>query len=261
MPSTINASTASGGGIISSADSSGVLELQTAGTTALTIATSGNVGIGTSSPTGKLQVNGIIQSGATGTNGNFQLLRSSDGAAAGSVSWDSTNTAIAINNGVGTGVITLLTNSTERMRISAAGVVTVGGSAVLTEGTGVDSTQNANTTMSAETWYKIGDVPQSSILCACYVYMDAGYDGSNNNLYWMSGWGFVIGCIGTNIYNSSPEEAITVNGAYHHRVVASPVFKFDSDQSAGGYGNNSIFIKFPQTTRVQNLRFNYKRLM
>jgi hypothetical protein len=46
MPSTINASTASGGGIISSADSSGVLELQTAGTTALTIATSGDIGIG-----------------------------------------------------------------------------------------------------------------------------------------------------------------------------------------------------------------------
>jgi hypothetical protein len=37
MPSTINASTASGGGIISSADSSGVLELQTAGTTAIAI--------------------------------------------------------------------------------------------------------------------------------------------------------------------------------------------------------------------------------
>jgi hypothetical protein len=37
MPSTINASTAAGGGIISSADSSGVLELQTAGTTAISI--------------------------------------------------------------------------------------------------------------------------------------------------------------------------------------------------------------------------------
>ena len=37
MAATINASTASGGGIITSADASGVLELQTAGVTALSI--------------------------------------------------------------------------------------------------------------------------------------------------------------------------------------------------------------------------------
>jgi hypothetical protein len=37
MSSTINASTASGGGVITTADASGILQLQTAGTTALTI--------------------------------------------------------------------------------------------------------------------------------------------------------------------------------------------------------------------------------
>ena len=50
MSSTINASTASGGGIITSADASGILALQTAGVTGLTIDASQNVGIGTSSP-------------------------------------------------------------------------------------------------------------------------------------------------------------------------------------------------------------------
>ena len=95
-------------------------------TTAMTVDTSQNVGIGTSSPGAKLQVNGIVQSGATGTNGNVQFLRSSDGAAAGSISWDSTNTALAMNNGVGSGVLTFLTNSSERMRIDSSGNVGIG---------------------------------------------------------------------------------------------------------------------------------------
>ena len=43
MSSTINASTASGGGVITSADASGILQLQTGGTTAVTIDASQNV--------------------------------------------------------------------------------------------------------------------------------------------------------------------------------------------------------------------------
>jgi hypothetical protein len=43
MSSTINASTASGGGVITSADASGILQLQTAGVTGITIDTSQNV--------------------------------------------------------------------------------------------------------------------------------------------------------------------------------------------------------------------------
>lgn len=45
MASSINASTASGGGIITSADASGILQLQTAGTTAVTIDASQNVAL------------------------------------------------------------------------------------------------------------------------------------------------------------------------------------------------------------------------
>jgi hypothetical protein len=50
MASTLNASTSGAGGVITTADSSGVLQLQTAGTTAVTVDASQNVGIGTTSP-------------------------------------------------------------------------------------------------------------------------------------------------------------------------------------------------------------------
>ena len=46
MTTTLNASTAGAGGFIATSDNSGVLALQTAGTTAITVDTSQNVGIG-----------------------------------------------------------------------------------------------------------------------------------------------------------------------------------------------------------------------
>jgi len=56
MASIINAATS--GGLISTADTSGILQLQTAGTTAVTVDASQNVGIGTASPTRKLTISG-----------------------------------------------------------------------------------------------------------------------------------------------------------------------------------------------------------
>ena len=63
MVATVN-STGTSTGVVITPDSSGVLALQTAGTTAVTIDTSGNVGIGTSSPSQKLAVTGGIASTA-----------------------------------------------------------------------------------------------------------------------------------------------------------------------------------------------------
>lgn len=61
MPSTINADngvSSGSAGLKSTADSSGVLSLQTNGTTAVTVDTSQNVGVGTASPAYKLDVTG-----------------------------------------------------------------------------------------------------------------------------------------------------------------------------------------------------------
>jgi len=111
MSSTINASTASGGGVITTADASGILQLQTGGTTALTIDASQNVGIGRIPTSFKLE----IQSGLCCYTTSVQtIFRShpSDG-----------------NGELGTLTAhpqTFITNSIERMRIDSSGNLLVG---------------------------------------------------------------------------------------------------------------------------------------
>ena len=64
MTATINASTTAG--VVTTADTSGILQLQTNGTAALTVDASQNVGIGTASPTAKLHVAGTIRATSGG---------------------------------------------------------------------------------------------------------------------------------------------------------------------------------------------------
>jgi hypothetical protein len=58
MASIINALSSGTGGIVTAGDASGILQLQTANTAAVTIDGSQNVGIGTASPDLKLSVAG-----------------------------------------------------------------------------------------------------------------------------------------------------------------------------------------------------------
>ena len=106
MSSTINATTTSG--IQVTGDNSGSLALQTNnGTTAVTIDTSQNVGIGTSSPAQKLHVAGTIRNSA-GTNA-LDLLNSGT-----LQTWDANGSNIAFYTGG------------ERMRIDSSGNLLVG---------------------------------------------------------------------------------------------------------------------------------------
>ena len=56
MPNVINATSTGNGGLITQGDDSGILNIQTNETTAITVDTSQNVGIGTVSPTAKLTI-------------------------------------------------------------------------------------------------------------------------------------------------------------------------------------------------------------
>jgi hypothetical protein len=120
MPSIINATTSTG--LVSSADNSGSLQLATNnGTTALTIDTSQNVGIGVSTvaASGSRRVvqvangasGGMLMLGNSGTeNGNPRLFL------------ESTND-LGLASGVTTGVMKFYTNDVTRMTIDASGRV------------------------------------------------------------------------------------------------------------------------------------------
>jgi trimeric autotransporter adhesin len=116
MPSIISATTTTG--LVTNADNSGSLQLATNnGTTAVTIDTSQNVGIGTTTPTKKVD---IFNSGTTSTdliirNGTVGLLSFVDSGAG--YTGTSTNHPLLFT-----------TNSAERMRIDSAGALILTGS-------------------------------------------------------------------------------------------------------------------------------------
>jgi hypothetical protein len=134
MTTTLNASTAGAGGFIATSDNSGSLALQTAGTTALSIDASQNVGIGTASPSHRVDIQAVkakvFATSTTGTNDCYFAANNTGGAF-----------QIGLDNSAGTefgtayaGVlyrsgaypINFYTNASERMRIDSSGNVLVG---------------------------------------------------------------------------------------------------------------------------------------
>jgi hypothetical protein len=128
MAVTLNASTSSG--FIATSDTSGVLELQSSGTTAVTLTTAQNVGIGTTSPT----VYGSYRTlEVRGTGGG--LLQIGTGASTAAYLFqDGTNSGF---NNISNGVMTFGTNNTERMRITSGGEFLVGRTTASFGNTGV----------------------------------------------------------------------------------------------------------------------------
>ena len=117
MSSTINASTASGGGVITTADASGILQLQTAGVTGLTIDASQNVGIGVSNPSSY----GIL----TAYSASNPTLTIASGNANAYLRLNTTSDSNMYLTNTG-GSMTMRTDNAERARINASGQFLIG---------------------------------------------------------------------------------------------------------------------------------------
>ena len=119
MVATVN-STGTSTGVVITADSSGVLALQTGGTTAITVDASQNVGIGTSSPSYPLEVRGSNPS-------NGQVLRIRNNTAGGNgaqIAFDLNSVAAAsvgIPNNTSALAFYVNNDTVERMRIDYSG--------------------------------------------------------------------------------------------------------------------------------------------
>jgi hypothetical protein len=123
MATTINAGTATGGAAIS-ADTTGILQLQSGSTptTAITINASQNVGIGTSSPN-LTSSNKALTINSSAASDTAVLELASAGTA--NCFLQANNAGTYFGNG-GAIPLQFYTNSTERMRIDSAGNVGIG---------------------------------------------------------------------------------------------------------------------------------------
>jgi len=140
MASSINASTTAG--VVTTADTSGVLNIQTAGTTAVTVDTTTNVGIGTTSPSQRLHLNigsaTAIYSRIQNSAGDCYLGLDTSG-----------NTNLSADN-AGNQLI-FKTQATERARFNATGALVFAGGTTTANGIGItfpatqSASSNANT--------------------------------------------------------------------------------------------------------------------
>ena len=188
MASIISAGTTSGTSLNLSGDTSGVLQLASNGsTTAVTIDTSQNVGIGTSSPSEKLEINnGNLAVGNAGSN--FTMKVSRTGANASSVVVGAfTNEPDIQWTYTGSGALrfTDSTASAERMRITSGGALCVGTTSatgavrfiVESDTTTLNPMSVSNTRASAATdysilFYRVGNIVgsiQTSLSATSFV--------------------------------------------------------------------------------------------
>ena len=164
MASTINASTTGLGGIITTGDNSGALALQTAGTTAVTINSSQNVGIGTTSPTTILQASSatpVITVTSTGltsssqdftTNGAAQRTTIGVERSTGGGLFVGSSAYAAVFGSAGASSTQFASNNTVRMTLDTSGnvqtygTISVGNATPSTSGAGITfpATQSAS---------------------------------------------------------------------------------------------------------------------
>jgi hypothetical protein len=221
MAVTINASTSAG--LVQTADTSGVLQLQTnSGTTAVTINTSQNVGIGTASPNVAL----VIE---RPSNNAIMRLRDSTASVDTYFNSDSTGTTINLTSAL---PMMFKTTDTERMRINSSGNVQIG-------------TTTAATVTYGEPRLTVADGASAAKCVLTNVGVYEGQAGATVTQYvalWKNPNG-IVGSISTNgsatAYNTSSdyrlkENIVPMTGALDKVALLKPVtYKWKVDGSDG----------------------------
>jgi hypothetical protein len=190
-------------GLVNSADTSGILQLQTASTAALTITAAQNVGIGTASPSGKLNV-------SDATSSQININSSANGATRQVLFSASSNTQeaqISANNSTGelkfesgrSGTSayfqTFYTNNSESMRIDSSGNVLVGTTSTPSGATGSIVANNASYIGSNKVvkWTKTNS--SNNVTTATVVFQTTGS--------WFTNYiSFIVSCVQANSANN-----------------------------------------------------------
>ena len=173
MASIINAATS--GGLVTTADTSGILQLQTAGTTAVTVDASQNVGIG-GAVTNEggyarcLQVTGS-------TDCTLELKAGSDFSVLAQ-----NGSTLQIRNNATAGAMTFSTVSTERARFNATGALVFAGGTTTANGIGITfpATQSASSDANTLDDYEEGTWSPSIGGSTTYTVQDGYYTKCGN---------------------------------------------------------------------------------
>jgi hypothetical protein len=229
MPSIINATTT--GGVVVSGDNSGSLQLASNdGTTAVTITTAQNVGIGTTSPGNILELKSAtpiqIFNQTTG-NSNQGIQFQVSGATYGRMFFNAVtgqcDTRAGLNNGDGY-YLTYSTDGSERMRILSNGGILLG-----------------TTTAEGATGISFSNASDSATYGKS-MYMNSPYNGTRNAIsfaYNSSGVGAIVTGTSSTSYNTSSDYRLKQNitpmtGALAKVTQLKPVtYKWKLDGSDG----------------------------
>jgi len=246
MASRINAVTS--GGLISTADTSGILQLQTAGTAAVTVDASQNVGVGTASPTEKIHVAGALRvTGAQTTAGTGVYLQQASGTGGVSVYGPDNSTqgtfivySATANGGTGSTKATIDTSGNLGLGVTPS--IYWGGNRGLdvgSPGCGLTSRQNNEINLCQNTAFN--------------VYAVSGIPASR----------FGIGNNGAFVWNQAPAgtagntptftQAMTLDASGNLGIgTTSPQTPLDVISNASGYG---ISIRGRSSDNASQLRF------
>ena len=185
MANVINATSTGNGGLVSTGDDSGILNIQTNETTAITVDASQNVGIGTASPLVNLDVNSSAAGGnicafrSTATNGGYVQFQ---GSGSTPTTTGYVGAASKLNTGgsvtdfgmtARTNLVFGTNDGTERMRITSAGNLGVG---TTTPDSKIRADDTANQTI-------IAGVNSNASFTAAGIFLQMSRNTTNNSFY------------------------------------------------------------------------------